>query len=329
MPDPLDPVEPGWLIVVDPEGQGERLDHLVARRVPRLSRARAARLEVVDLDHPARALKKSLRVRAGQRLWVRRPPPDEDAEGLAPPEVLEEGGGLIVLNKPAGWAAHPTASRFEGALTTWLRRRGTPAHPAHRLDVETSGVLLCASDLALDLEAKAAFKAHAVEKAYLAVCEGVPRDAAGAWRAPGDRWESRAPLGFDAKSAVRLKVGRVEVAAGGWEAHTRFELLEVRAAAGAAGRCLVRAEPRTGRQHQIRAHLALEGCPLVGDKLYGPDERYFLDHLNGALAPEALAALGHPRQALHAAELALTLGGRRRAWGAPLPADLAALLVAP
>ena len=321
-PDELEPeIEPGWLIVVGPEGGGERLDKLVARRVSRLSRARAARLEVIDLDAPAQPLKKSARVKVGQRLWVRRPPPVEDLSLLSEPEVLEQGEGLTVVNKPPGWAAHPTASRFEATITTWLKRRGEPGHPAHRLDVETSGVLLCATDRALELEAKARFKAHEVQKRYLAICEGLTRGEGRAPLSVGERWCVARPLGFDPHSAVRLKMGAGELAS-----LTALEVLALDPHAGPQGRALLIASPKTGRQHQIRAHLALEGLPIVGDKLYGSDEQRFLRHLNDELSEEDLCALGHERQALHAFELSLELKGRLRRWRAPLPKDLLGLM---
>jgi 23S rRNA pseudouridine1911/1915/1917 synthase len=316
-------VSPGWLIVVDPEGGGERLDRLIARRVPRLSRARAARLEVSDLDDPTRTLKKSAKVRVGQRFWVSRPPPEEDLSALEEPTVLDETSAYIVLNKPPGWAAHPTASRFEATLTTWLKRRGTPAHPAHRLDVETSGVIFCAKERALELEVKALFKARGASKRYLAVCEGLTRRSLkGAVSLKvGDEWRADTPLGFDATSAVRLKMGRGELSA-----LSLFEVLALDPKAGEGGRALISARPHTGRQHQLRAHLSLCGLPITGDKLYGPDEGLFLAHLNRPLSPDELSLLAHPRQALHAAELTLDLKDGAQTWRAPFPADLHALM---
>jgi len=317
-------VEPGWELTVGPEGEGERLDRLVARRIPRLSRARAARLEVIDLDEPQRILKKSAKLRAGQRLWVRRPPPDEDLSELQAPRVIEEGGGLIVIDKPPGWAAHPTASRYEATLTTWLKRRGTPAAPAHRLDVETSGLVVCATELSLEQALKAQFKAHRVHKVYLAVCEGLSRALPEGGEAPlqrGARWREERALGFDPHSEVRLKMGL-----GALSARTDFEVVALAPDAGPRGRALIKARPRTGRQHQLRAHLSLSGLPIVGDKLYGGDEGLFLRHLHGALSAEDHARLGHARHALHAASLSCELMGVERAWRSPLPPELEELM---
>jgi len=316
-------LEPGWSLTVDPEGDGERLDRFIARRIPRLSRARASRLEVIDLDQPHKSLKKSNRLHMGQRLWARRPPPEEDLSALDEPQVLFEGEGLLILDKPPGWAAHPTASRYEATITTWLKRRGTPAMPAHRLDVETSGVLACASDLEVERALKAIFKSHQARKVYLAVCEGVERVSEGASRplSVEERWVEERPLGFDSSSEVRLKMG-----IGALVARTDFEVLSLSPEVGHGGRALIKATPHTGRQHQLRAHLSLSGLPIVGDKLYGPDEGIFLRYLNDGLSDADWSILGHSRQALHASELSCELFGQVFHWRAPLPASLSALM---
>ena len=105
--------------MVDGGATGQRLDVFLAARIRRLSRARAARLRVVDLDAPERALKKNDRVRGGQRLWVERPLPDADAQVVAP-VVLHVDDDLLVLAKPPDLAVHPTASRFLRTVTSWL-----------------------------------------------------------------------------------------------------------------------------------------------------------------------------------------------------------------
>ena len=110
---------------------------------------------------------------------------------------------------------------------------------------------------------------------------------------------------------------------GDLEARTDFRVLEI---SKVCERVLIEASPRTGRQHQIRAHLSLAGLPLVGDKLYGPSEQLFLKHLEGELDSQDLERLGHSRQALHAAELSLSWRGAERTWLSPLPAELRALL---
>lgn len=310
-PPPLDAdalPEAGWSLEVDPECDGLRLDRYLSLRIRRLSRARAARLEVVDVDEPARPLKKSSAVRAGQRLWVRRPVPDAEVEAPAP-TVLFEDADLLVLHKPAGLATHPTASRFVATVTHWLSRRDrVPAEPAHRLDVETSGVLICGKHLLANRLLKAAFAERTLEKTYRAVVEGLPAQ---------DTFEAEQPLGFAGDSEVRLKMGP-----GDLPAHTAFSVVR-------RGRrtALVEARPLTGRQHQIRCHLALAGHAVVGDKLYGPDEGLFLASLERPLTPAELARLGHHRQALHAWRLRLVFRDVERTFESPWPAELDQLVL--
>lgn len=261
---------------------------------------------VIDLDDPERSLKKSSAVRAGQRLWVRRPIPDADVDAPEP-TVLHADADLLVLDKPAGLAVHPTATRFKATVTHWLRRLYPDAEPAHRLDVETSGVLVCGRHAFASRALKQLFLARGTHKTYRAVVEGLPAD---------DAWRVDVPLGFEG-GEVRIKMGRGELAS-----ETRFAVIR-----RGHQRALVEAEPITGRQHQIRVHAALGGHALVGDKLYGPSDQYFLRHLDGALSPADYAQLGHTRQALHAASLAFEWKGEARRFEAPWPSELDALVI--
>lgn len=310
-PSPLDAEslpEAGWSLEVDPECDGLRLDRYLSLRIRRLSRARASRLEVVDLDEPARPLKKSTAVRAGQRLWVRRPVPDLGAHAPVP-TVLFEDADLLVLDKPAGLATHPTASRFVATVTHWLTRRDrVPAEPAHRLDVETSGVLICGKHLLANRLLKAAFAARTLEKTYRAVVTGLPTL---------DTFEVDQALGFDERSEVRLKMGP-----GDLPAQTAFSVLR-----RGRQRSLLEARPLTGRQHQIRCHLALAGHAVLGDKLYGPDEQLFLTSLERGLTAPEIARAGHHRQALHAWRLRLEFRDSERCFESPWPAELDQLVI--
>ncbi len=295
-------VTPGWTFEVDPGSDGQRLDRFIASRVPRLSRARAARLDVVDLDAPDRVLRKSSKVRAGQRLFAHRPMPDADAE-VPEPAVIHEDAELLVLDKPPGLAVHPTATRYRTTVTHWLQGRGLAgrAHPVHRLDVESSGVLVCAKTVEVERALVAAFAERRVQKRYLAIVSGVPPES----------WTDDTSLGFDPNAEIHFRMGP-----GDLPAKTGFERLSIHGA-----RSLVQATPLTGRQHQIRVHLALAGHPIVGDKLY-IDEALFLAHTDEGLDAAGWLRLGHHRHALHA---------HRLQWGdhvfeSPLPADLQALL---
>ena len=299
--------EPGWHLVVDPSSDGQRLDRFIASRIVRVSRARASRLHVVDLAAPTIPLKKSASVREGQELWVSRPIPDADVE-VPTPKVLVNTEQFVIIDKPAGLAVHPSASRFRGTVTHWLASNPEfhQTKPAHRLDVETSGVLVCTRP-PTEFEMGRIFAEHRAKKTYLAVIEGRP---------PTEEWVVDTSLGFDEQSTIRLKMGP-----GSLPAETRFIVRR-----RGPSRTLVEAHPITGRQHQIRVHLQMSGYPIVGDKLYGPDEHLFIDSRSGPLSEGQLARLGHHRQALHAWKIELPLESGTLSCEAPLPQDLADLL---
>jgi 23S rRNA pseudouridine1911/1915/1917 synthase len=301
------PNEPGWLLTVDPSSDGERLDRFISSRIPRLSRARASRLQVFDLKEPSKNLKKSCAVRAGQQLWARRPIPDPKAP-LFEPNILHEEEGLLVLDKPSGVAVHPTASRFMATITYWLAKTPRWAHlnPAHRLDVETSGVLICCDKSNLKVVA-AAFAARQVQKTYVAVLVGVPT---------ADQWTVREPLGL-----MKNHPSRVLMGPGSLLAETQYQV-QTRG----ENTSLVHAFPATGRQHQIRVHAQMSGYPLVGDKLYGSAPDLFIASKERQLTDDEWQTLGHTRHALHAFKTSLKLNGVNREFLAPIPKDLTALL---
>ncbi len=298
---------PGWHLVVDPASDGMRLDRFIASRLPRVSRARAARLEVINLSNPTLGMKKSSAVREGQELWVRRPNPDADADYPAP-KVLADTPEYLILDKPAGLAVHPSASRYTATVTHWLStiERYSGVKPAHRLDVETSGVLVCTRSPS-EYEIGRLFAERRVTKSYLAVVEGRPER---------DVWTVDTPLGFDTQSGIRVKMGR-----GDLPAQTRFSVRK-----RGTHRALVEAQPITGRQHQIRVHLQMSGHPITGDKLYGGDDALFIASRTRPLTPDEVARLGHDRQALHAWTLELPLAAGVVQACADLPEELDSLL---
>lgn len=265
---------------------GERLDVLIARRLPELSRSRAQRL-IADgcvLVGGQRA-KAGLRVDAGQRVTVELPPP---AAATAQPEaipldVIFEDGDLLAINKPAGMTVHPSPGHASATLVNAILARtsdlsgiGGVMRPGivHRLDRDTSGVILVAkNDVAHQALAKQ-LKARTVEKTYLALVEGTPRPAEGA---------IDAPIARDQQNRQRMAV-----LAGGRDSVTAYRVLE-----RFRGTSLVEARPRTGRTHQIRVHLAAIGHPIVGDRLYGKTSPLAGRHLLHALR----IAFAHPRTA--------------------------------
>lgn len=235
-------------------------------------------------------------------------------------EILWEDPWLLAVDKLAGLAVHPTSSRLSGTLINLLhglyRDVGNPEKDVvprlcHRLDRETSGLILVAKDAQAHSEVRKQFEGQSVQKSYLALVEGHPGKE--------EIWID-APIGPARRSAVRLKMG---VREDGLQSLTRVLLRE-------RGKevSLVECFPRTGRQHQIRVHLASIGFPVVGDKLYGGDEQLFLRGIDGSLTSDDLERLRLPRQALHSHTLTLEHPVTREALElrCPLPEDMARLL---
>lgn len=300
--------------VVEPNYAGWRLDLYLCEKIRRLSRARVQRIIERDLisDRP---LKPSSRIVPGLAFRLRRSVEDEPD---APKEIGEvfRDEALLVVDKPAGLPIHATARYHHNTLVSVLRDKyGFQADPAHRLDRETSGLVVCARTTEVSRRLGRAFVAGEVEKSYLAICEGAPE---------ADRFEVDAPIaegGAQVRIAVRIdrELGR--------PSRTAFTVLRRFERDGAA-LALLHARPFTGRQHQIRVHLRHAGFPLVGDKIYGPDEGYFDRFSKHCLEPEAWARLRLPRHALHAATLSFVHPGtgERVQFESPLPADLQAFL---
>jgi 23S rRNA pseudouridine1911/1915/1917 synthase len=280
---------------VPPDGHGLDGAGALAHKVRRLGRERAASVvaagdfRVVE-GGVSRPIAADERLAKGTLVEVWRLPPDDPADIVEEPGVLLQQDGLIVVDKPGNLAVHPTARYLHATVTSWLRRRGTPANPCHRLDRETSGVLVCADDRDVERRWKMAFAAGRVQKTYMAVVDGV-LDAA----CTIDR-----PLALQGeRGLVRI---RMVADNAGQAAVTLVEPLEV---SPDGRRSLVRCRPQTGRQHQIRAHLAALGHPIVGDKLYQMGDAWFDAFTRRALDAEAGAALPAPRQCLHAEQVVL------------------------
>lgn len=307
---------------VPPEAAGMRLDRFVQSQLKRTSRTRAQKIILRGAYSPdARPLRGSDRVRAEQCILLWRAPWDEQAPEIELP-VLYEDGHLLAINKPAGIPVHPTARHHKGTVVKMLEgaRDGERLMLAHRIDRETSGVLLLSRTSFADRRVKAQFARDGdspIEKRYLAITWGWPER---------DEFRVELPLELDPTSryGVKMRVARPDEglrAATGCEAVGRREHPET-------GRryALVRCALETGRQHQIRLHLAALGLPLVGDKLYGPDDAIFGRGADGTLTDEDRLALELDRHALHAELLALDHpeDGRRVRIEAPLTPDLAA-----
>lgn len=312
---------------VGPSSEGYRLDRFLSRRFTRMSRTRIHKMLAaggVRCRSSGQALSKNaLRVRAGQVIVIRRPAPKEPAV-ILDYAVLHEDPDLLVLDKPGNLPVHPSARYHRHTLTALMRRRLGVDHGwemAHRLDRETSGVMVFGRRKASGPALKGSFFRREVDKRYLALVAG---------RVEGPL-RLDAPLGPAAGSRILIKVGRCELDEGGQPALTEVEALAQGEFRGAPI-SLVRCRPHTGRTHQIRVHLALAGHPVLGDKLYAVAEQDFLDVVEGDRPVQELEAkLGLWRQALHARSLSLPhpQSGERVEFVAPWPPELAEILELP
>ena len=304
-------------IPVAPELAGLRLDVFLGRRLKRSrSSARALARHGAVRSAAGRALKPGSRLRAGEVVLLQTPPRPPEPEAEMPLRILYEDGDLLAVDKPAGFPVHPAGGYVERSLVRALRRRQPdrdPGAPVHRLDRDTTGVVLFARTRLARSTLGQALAAGAVRKIYLALVEGaVPR--------PGGVID--APLG-DAGDTIAV---RQAVRAGGRDARTRFRLVT-----HAGPVSLVAARPLTGRTHQIRVHLAWLGHPLCGDRLYGPRPELYLALRHRDPDEHEAQLLRWPvlrRHGLHAAALDLRhpRTGARLRLRSPLPADMAELL---
>jgi len=320
-----------------------RLDRALARDVPEpeaLSRTRLARLIAAGaVTRGGQALTDATaRVAAGEVLEIALA---AAAETVLRPEpiplaVVFEDAHLIVVDKPAGMVVHPAPGTPSGTLVNALMAHcgaslsgiGGERRPGivHRIDKDTSGLLVVAKTDAAHHGLAAQFEAHTAERRYLALCHGAPDPAdprlAGL---RGIAWEAGATLRI-ATHLDRHRTDRQRQAVTwtrGRHAVTRVRVLERFGMPPAAA--LLECRLETGRTHQIRVHMAHAGHALVGDATYGGRRRAPAR----ALGPEAAAALDAvPRQALHAATLGLKhpVTGAALRFDSPLPEDIAALL---
>ena len=240
--------------------------------------------------------------------------------------IVAETPDYIVVDKPPFLLAHPT--KPEGPRTLWGELRsllafeianGGQVSIVNRLDRETSGLVLVAKTAEAARRFGLLMQQQRIAKEYLAIVWGWPE------------WESTvfsAPLarqGAHGSSAIHLKQ---TIHPAGAEATTEFHVDRRFARVTTAGDkfSVIRALPATGKTHQIRVHLAALGHPIVGDKIYGPDDRFYLRFIETGWTAELQRALLLPRHALHAAKLTID---QDHTWEAPLAADLAEFVNAP
>lgn len=276
------------IFAVEGECHGWRLDQFLQKKIQRLSRERIQRVIRGDCWVDGMVAKPSMRVRQGQRVVFHRPAPPEPSVPRSI-DVCYEDPWFYAIEKPAGLPMHPTAKYHLSTLTAVLREvfPTESLQIAHRLDRETSGLLLVARHKQAGSALKTMFAQRAVQKRYLAIVQGQVKE-------PFVRITQA--IGPDAQAKTHLRMAIVPVEEGGLPAET-----EIRPLVLYKTFTLVECFPKTGRQHQIRVHLASIGHPIVGDKLY-PDESIFLQW-----ADHGWESVSHqlplPRHALHAAGL--------------------------
>jgi 23S rRNA pseudouridine1911/1915/1917 synthase len=303
---------------VPPEVAGQRADVFLQSQLKRTSRTRAAViLAASGYDALGKRVKAGDRVRAEQHIVLWRAPWDETPVPTDIP-VIYEDEHLFAVNKPAHLPVHPTARYFKNTLIKLLQaeRPDSFVSLGHRLDRETSGVLMVSKTPECDRALKRVLELRSdIDKTYLAFSWGLPAEQDATFRCD-------LPLELDTDSPLKVKM-RIGKTADALSAGTRFRVLDTKRR-GSRTYAKVLCDLETGRQHQIRVHLASFGTPIVGDKLYGPDERMFARAADGELTEDDLVALEHPRHALHAFRVGLAhpITGRPLLLEAPLPDDL-------
>lgn len=311
-------------IVVDASGAGQRLDQLLASSGAVVSRARAQALlrdGLVRVQGVPRKASYVLRPGDVVDASITITPVSSSARAAPQPEarpldVLYEDDDLLAINKMAGVVVHPAPGHWEGTLVSAVLHHlgaapatGDPMRPGiiHRLDKDTSGVLVVAKTPEAHVRIAAQFRDRLVHKQYVAIARG---------RFPANEGTIERPIGRHPRERQRMSVrsrrGRV--------ATTRYRVVERH-----AGATFVRLFPTTGRTHQLRVHLAAIGCPVVGDRIYG---RGRTTRRGGEEIEQVLASF--PRQALHAESIAFAhpRSDDRIEIRAPLAQDLQALLAA-
>jgi 23S rRNA pseudouridine1911/1915/1917 synthase len=314
----------------------ERVDAWLARVWPDLSRARIQGLigaGKLSADGAAVTHAKD-KPRHGARYELTLPPPEPAAPlpEAIPLNIVFEDDNLLVIDKAAGMAMHPAPGSMRGTLVNAVLAHcgaslsgiGGVARPGivHRIDKDTTGLVVVAKNDAAHNGLAALFAKHNIERVYYAATRGAPKERAA-------RIEN--VLVRSSEDRRKYVVARNPDSTAGKRAVTQYWTIEsfgqaVGASAGRPAAALIECRLYTGRTHQIRAHLAHEGAPLIGDPLYGKQRAFKAEGPHAEDAATAVAAF--PRQALHAAVLGFKhpITGEELRFESPLPADVESLL---
>jgi 23S rRNA pseudouridine1911/1915/1917 synthase len=310
-------------LVVSEAQAGARLDAFLAVQFPSYSRVLLRKvINAAGARVEGKRVKAAHRLRAGEHVsivlpeLVREGPQPEDI----PLDILFEDDAIAVVNKPAGMVVHPARGHWSGTLAAALQfhfnrlsTAGGPQRPGivHRLDRDTSGVMVVAKHDLAHIDLADQFEHRRVEKEYFAVCAGVPSR---------DRDLVDLPVGAHPHQREKMAIRRDHATSR--HASTFYEVIE-----RFDGYSTVRVLPKTGRTHQIRLHLANVGCPVLCDRLYGGRAQITRGEISrNAADTEVVLA----RQALHARRLkfAHPISGEVLEFEAPLPTDIEAVVAA-
>lgn len=317
--EPPAPDSPHRILPITDRAAGRRADVFLSLRFNDWSRtALAGFIRSGHVVSDARTLKPSSTLKQGEVLRIYIP-------GIAPfdepppmPPVLWEDEWLLAVDKPSGLLMHPVGQKWSWGLVGVVRRARPDADIdlAHRLDRETSGVVIVTKHPDANRHLKKMFSERKVGKVYWAVVRGTPE-----W----DETTCDAPLGHADGSEVILRQGNNP---DGAAARTRFKVVHRIPPGHGGAYSLVACKPLTGRTHQIRAHLEHVGFPILGDKLYGQPDNVFLELLEKGATERVRGLIGFPRHALHARSIAFPhpKTGQIVRVRAPLPPDLRAIV---
>ena len=311
-------------IVADSAHAGQRLDRFLAESIGTLSRSRVKLLIESGLlrRNGAVLCEPAHPVQSGAAYTLEIPPasPATPQPQAIPLDVLYEDPDIIVVDKPAGLVVHPAPGNQDGTLVNavlahcgpGLTGIGAERRPGivHRLDKDTSGLMVIAKTQVANDALTAAFAARSIDRAYLALCWGVPSPLEG---------EIAGPIGRDPRERKRMAV----LARGGKQAMTHYRTLHAWQTSAALLECRL----ATGRTHQIRVHMANSGHALIGDPLYLRRVPAVARSLPAGIRQ---ILLDFPRQALHAARLGFVhpVTGGQLSFETPPPADFRSLLAA-